>query len=98
MNMFPGRHLLVLAALTQIIPVLQPANLHAQTARLDTKSPPSPPRTSARETEKETMNAWTVGLAGGLLEGAPLRLAAEVAPRVDGREKLQALRHAALGP
>jgi hypothetical protein len=27
--------------------------------------------------EKEKMNAWSVGLAGGLLEGAPLRLAAD---------------------
>ena len=33
--------------------------------------------------EKERMNAWTVGLAGGLLEGAPLRLAAEMARVVD---------------
>lgn len=29
------------------------------------------------------MNAWTVGLAGGLLEGAPIRLAAEIARVVD---------------
>ena len=28
---------------------------------------------------KERINAWTVGLAGGLIEGAPLRLAAEIA-------------------
>jgi len=29
------------------------------------------------------MNAWTVGLAGGLLEGAPIRLAAEIARVAD---------------
>jgi TRAP-type uncharacterized transport system substrate-binding protein len=33
--------------------------------------------------EKAKMNAWTVGLAGGLIEGAPLRLAAEMARVVD---------------
>jgi TRAP-type uncharacterized transport system substrate-binding protein len=33
--------------------------------------------------EKLKMNAWTVGLAGGLIEGAPLRLAAEMARVVD---------------
>src|SRR5213075_526554 len=33
--------------------------------------------------EKEKMNAWTVGLAGGLLEGAPIRLAAEIARVAD---------------
>ena len=44
-----------------------------------------PPAASARRrtTEKEKMNAWTVGLAGGLLEGAPIRLAAEIARVVD---------------
>ena len=30
---------------------------------------------------KERINAWTVGLAGGFIEGAPLRLAAEAAER-----------------
>ena len=30
---------------------------------------------------QETINAWSVGLAGGLLEGAPIRFAAEVAQR-----------------
>ena len=89
MNMFPGRHLLVLAALIQIIPVLHPANLHAQTAQVATKGAPSPPRTAAPEREK--MNAWTVGLAGGLLEGAPLRLAAEMARVVDDGPNLHLL-------
>jgi hypothetical protein len=42
-----------------------------------------PPRSSSYETQKDRMNAWTVGLAGGLLEGAPIRLAAEIARVVD---------------
>jgi TRAP-type uncharacterized transport system substrate-binding protein len=41
--------------------------------------------------EKEKMNAWTVGLAGGLLEGAPLRLAAEVARVVDDGSNMHVL-------
>ena len=37
------------------------------------------------------MNAWTVGLAGGLLEGAPIRLAAEIARVVDDGPNLHVL-------
>jgi TRAP-type uncharacterized transport system substrate-binding protein len=37
------------------------------------------------------MNAWTVGLAGGLLEGAPIRLAAEIARVVDDGNNLHVL-------
>ena len=37
------------------------------------------------------MNAWTVGLAGGLLEGAPIRLAAEMARIVDDGSNLHVL-------
>jgi TRAP-type uncharacterized transport system substrate-binding protein len=48
----------------------------------NTKAPPSP---------KEKMNAWTVGLAGGLLEGAPIRLAAEIARVVDDGDNLLVL-------
>src|SRR6266566_3783053 len=39
---------------------------------------------------KERINAWTVGLAGGLIEGAPLRLAAEIA-RVVNEDKLHVI-------
>jgi TRAP-type uncharacterized transport system substrate-binding protein len=37
------------------------------------------------------MNAWTVGVAGGLLEGAPIRLAAEIARVVDDGDNLHVL-------
>lgn len=37
------------------------------------------------------MNAWTVGVAGGLLEGAPIRLAAEIARVVDDGPNLHVL-------
>ncbi|HEV7328672.1 MAG TPA: TAXI family TRAP transporter solute-binding subunit [Bosea sp. (in: a-proteobacteria)] len=42
-------------------------------------------------TEQEKMNAWTVGLAAGLLEGAPLRLGAEMARVVDDGANLHLL-------
>lgn len=42
-------------------------------------------------TAKERINAWTVGLAGGLIEGAPLRLAAEIARVVNEEDKLHVL-------
>jgi TRAP-type uncharacterized transport system substrate-binding protein len=66
---------LVLAVLAPIILALQPANVDAQGQSV------RPLQRSA--IEKEKMNAGTVGLAGGLLEGAPIRLAAEIARVVD---------------
>jgi len=89
--MFSGRYLLLLAALTSVVPTLQPANLRAQTANVDARSSPQPRRAPVQETQKEKMNAWTVGLAGGLIEGAPLRLAAEMARVVDDGPNLHVL-------
>jgi hypothetical protein len=53
-----------------------------------------PPTTSA----VETLNAWTVGLAGGQLEGAPIRFAAEIARVVDDGENLHVLPVVTRGP
>ena len=78
MNMLSGRHV-CLATLTALVLWLPPVNLQAQKAKVDAQQASSPKRASAYEMEKEKMNAWTVGLAGGLIEGAPLRLAAEMA-------------------
>src|SRR6478736_9398052 len=89
--MISGRCLLLLAALTPLIATLQPANLRAQTANVDTRSSPSSRRLPVQETQKEKINAWTVGLAGGLIEGAPLRLAAEMARVVDDGPNLHVL-------
>lgn len=46
----------------------------------------------------ERMNAWTVGLAGGLLEGAPIRFATEIARVVDDSEKMHVLPIVTRGP
>ncbi|WP_407519796.1 TAXI family TRAP transporter solute-binding subunit [Methylobacterium oryzisoli] len=55
---------------------------------------PAAPQPSARD----RMNAWTVGLAGGLLEGAPIRLAAEIARVVDDGDNLRVLPIVTRGP
>jgi TRAP-type uncharacterized transport system substrate-binding protein len=85
-NMLSRRYLLQLAALIPLFPPLHSADVHAQAAR-----GASPRRGSVQDSKKEEMNAWTVGLAGGLLEGAPLRLAAEIARVVDDGPNLHVL-------
>ena len=47
---------------------------------------------------QDKINAWTVGLAAGLIEGAPLRLAAEMARVVDDGENLHVLPIVTRGP
>ncbi|WP_461317786.1 TAXI family TRAP transporter solute-binding subunit [Bradyrhizobium embrapense] len=63
---------------------------------------PAASRQLRREPQPEkpqvTMNAWTIGLAGGLLEGAPIRLAAEMARVVDDGDKLHVLPVVTRGP
>ena len=80
------RSLFLLAVAAPVILALQPAKVDAQT---QSARPPQGP--SARTTEKDKMNAWTVGLAGGLLEGAPIRLAAEIARVVDDGPNMHVL-------
>src|SRR6267154_5256988 len=87
MNMyFRSGLLIVLAVFAPVILALQPAKVDAQT-----RSARPPERSQAHAAEKEKMNAWTVGLAGGLLEGAPIRLAAEIARVVDDGPNLHIL-------
>ena len=52
---------------------------------------PAAATTRAEAAAKERINAWTVGLAGGLIEGAPLRLAAEIARVANEEDKLLVL-------
>src|SRR5712671_15974 len=80
MNTLPKpRSLLLLAALAPVTLMLQSADVCAQPA----KGEAPVVRRALPHDEKEKINAWTVGLAGGLLEGAPIRLAAEMARIVD---------------
>jgi TRAP-type uncharacterized transport system substrate-binding protein len=85
------RRLLLLAALAPLLltPQLgadaQPQDIRPRKVRLARPEPPLP------RPEVVSMNAWTVGLAGGLLEGAPIRLAAEIARVVDDADNLHVL-------
>jgi TRAP-type uncharacterized transport system substrate-binding protein len=84
----------VLVALVPLLLAIQPAPLDAQTNTVRTQNVdvhlPSKPQ--------QTMNAWTVGLAGGLIEGAPIRLAAEMARVVDDGDNLRVLPIVTRGP
>ena len=58
------------------------------------KANPLPPETQM----KLKINEWTLGLAGGLLEGAPIRLATEIARVVNDGENLHVLPIVTRGP
>ena len=90
MHRFLGsRPLFLVAALGSLLLAIQPSCGDAQTKNARTQRVHSvrhePPRPQV------TINAWTVGLAGGLLEGAPIRLAAEIARVVDDGDNLHVL-------
>jgi TRAP-type uncharacterized transport system substrate-binding protein len=89
------RPLLVLAALAPLLTTIPLSSVYAQaqpaaSRQLRRVLPPQKPQV--------TMNAWTVGLAGGLLEGAPIRLASEIARVVDDGDKLHVLPVVTRGP
>jgi TRAP-type uncharacterized transport system substrate-binding protein len=56
------------------------------------------PMNAAEMATKMKLNAWTVGLAGGLLEGAPIRFATEIARVVDEGDALHVLPIVTRGP
>jgi TRAP-type uncharacterized transport system substrate-binding protein len=58
----------------------------------------APVHKGASQSRKEKVNAWTVGLAGGQLEGAPLRLASEIARVVDDGDNSRVLPIVTRGP
>ena len=82
---FRSRHLVALAVMAFTILLLHPAASQTPVAARKTQA------TAASGAEKDKMNAWTVGLAGGQLEGAPIRLAAEIARVVDDGPNLHVL-------
>lgn len=90
---------LLLVALAPLLVVIQPSRVDAQTKNARAQDAPRTQNARAQIApfskealrRKETMNAWTVGIAGGLLEGAPIRLAAEMARVVDDGDNLHVL-------
>lgn len=93
-----SHQLLMLAALVPLL-LAAPSASDARTRQARpqgaAQSVSSPPQTPG---PRETINAWTVGLAGGLLEGAPIRLAAEMARVVDDGDNLHVLPIVTRGP
>ena len=64
----------LLGAMIIGLPLAVPAGAQPQPARLGIERAPGTSRNTANPAAvpvKEKLNAWTVGLAGGLLEGAP---------------------------
>lgn len=91
-KVFAARMLCVLTVSASVVLALQPTQTDAQ-------AQPGPARRVATyEQQQEKINAWTVGLAAGLIEGAPLRLAAEMARVVDDGANLHVLPIVTRGP
>jgi TRAP-type uncharacterized transport system substrate-binding protein len=101
--MFAARLLSVLTLLAPVVLALQPTDTAAQVqgvqeqaaAALRQQPAPTPLNFGAQQ---EKINAWTVGLAAGLIEGAPLRLASEMARVVDDGANLHVLPIVTRGP
>jgi TRAP-type uncharacterized transport system substrate-binding protein len=70
----------------------------AQPAGGGPQEPAASVRKSPGQAPRDRVNAWTVGLAGGQLEGAPLRLAAEIARVVDDGDNSHVLPIVTRGP
>src|ERR1700704_4045224 len=90
--MFAARLLCALALSAPVVLALQPTQADAQ------GQPAPAPRAPTYEQQQGKINAWTVGLAAGLIEGAPLRLAAEMARVVDDGDNLHVLPIVTRGP
>jgi TRAP-type uncharacterized transport system substrate-binding protein len=69
----------------------------AQSRRMQNDSPPSSGSPSEAQI-RDRLNAWTVGLAGGLLEGAPIHFATEMARVVSDGGVVQVLPIVTRGP
>lgn len=84
------RSLLIAITVAALLPI-EACQAIAQTHEFGTSKAHMTRNTVEHAREAAAMNAWTVGLAGGLLEGAPIRLAAEMARIVDDGRDLHVL-------
>ncbi|MDR3533133.1 MAG: TAXI family TRAP transporter solute-binding subunit [Rhodopila sp.] len=104
---------LLAIVLTVILGVLGPVSAPLGMAVAQTGGEPPEPQTSSGPTapqsaavarravemhEIEKLNAWTVGLAAGQLEGAPIRFATDIARVVDDGDNLHVLPIVTRGP
>jgi TRAP-type uncharacterized transport system substrate-binding protein len=69
----------------------------AQSRRSQNASPP-PPAISGETQIRDRLNAWTIGLAAGLLEGAPIHFATEIARVVNDGGVMHVLPVVTRGP
>jgi TRAP-type uncharacterized transport system substrate-binding protein len=69
---------------------------NAQSRRTQISQPPTGIPSEAQI--KERLNAWTIGLAGGLLEGTPIRLATDIARVVNDGVDMHVLPIVTRGP
>ena len=107
-TMSGARLLNVLSLSAAVALALMPSQSVAQTREQATAAPRQEQPATARQdpaarplnfgAHQEKINAWTVGLAAGLIEGAPLRLASEMARVVDDGENLHVLPIVTRGP
>jgi TRAP-type uncharacterized transport system substrate-binding protein len=93
--MFAARLLGMITPFAAVFLSLQPGEGAAQAPVAQEQAAPRPLNFWAQQ---EKINAWTVGLAAGLIEGAPLRLASEMARVVDDGANLHVLPIVTRGP
>jgi TRAP-type uncharacterized transport system substrate-binding protein len=91
---FTARSLCALTVLVSIVLALSPRSATAQ----DQAAAAAGRRVPSFEQQQDKMNAWTLGLAAGLLEGAPIRLATEMSRVVDDGANLHVLPIVTRGP
>nr|WP_157088099.1 TAXI family TRAP transporter solute-binding subunit [Bradyrhizobium jicamae] len=82
---------LFLMTLVSLPVIVQPFAANAQTPNARMQGDRLLARAPPPQKPQAAMNAWTVGIAGGLIEGAPIRLAAEIARVVDDGNNLHVL-------
>lgn len=95
MSIQTARLLSILALLTVVLLANLPGQARGQASGTSEHAAARPLNFAAQQ---EKINAWTVGLAAGLLEGAPLRLASEMARLVDDGANLHVLPIVTRGP
>src|SRR5437899_429499 len=79
-------------------PVQQQQQIDLAQAPAKARAPAYVPETPTDRTHKERINAWTVGLAAGRIEGAPLQFASELARVLDDGDKMRVLPIVTRGP
>ncbi len=89
---------LLLPAFALLLLLVHPSWVEAKTKKLWTQHVHLMRHQAPPPTPQVAMNAWTVGLAGGLIEGAPIRLAAEMSRVVDDGDNLHVLPIVTRGP